>query len=159
MTPAHIAYALTALAHAGFLVVGLVLIRVDVLEHRLPDVIVLPSGAALALFYAAAGALDGDLARAGRAAAGGVALFLLYLLLRAAAPAGLGGGDVKLAAPVGMFLAWHGWATLAVGAAAAFVLAAVCALALMAAGRASRDTHIAFGPFMLVGAWAGVLLT
>lgn len=144
-------------AHVAFLLATLALIRIDVLEHRLPDVIVLPTAGGLAALLALAAALEGDLAPAGRAATGGLVLLALYVVLRAAAPGGLGGGDVKLAAAVGVFLGWHGWVPLAAGAAAAFVLGAVAALALMATGRASRDTHIAFGPWMLLGAWLGPL--
>ncbi|GAB3273433.1 prepilin peptidase [Microbacterium sp. Root53] len=158
MAAADASQALTASAHVAFLAVSLMLIRIDVFEHRLPDVIVLPTTAGLAALLALAAALDGDLAPAGRAAAGGLVLLGLYVALRAAAPGGLGGGDVKLAAAVGVFLGWHGWLPLAVGAAAGFVLGAVAALALLATGRASRDTHIAFGPWMLIGAWTGPLV-
>ncbi|WP_188755446.1 prepilin peptidase [Microbacterium album] len=151
--------AIVATAHAAFLVVGLVLIRVDILEHRLPDRIVLPSAIGLTALLAVAAAMAGDLQPAGRAALGGLTLMGLYLALRAAHPAGLGGGDVKLAALVGVFLGWHGWMPLVVGAGAAFVLGAAFATVMMLAGRAGRDTHIAFGPWMIVGAWAALLVT
>lgn len=144
-------------AHAAFLLVSLVLIRIDIREHRLPDVVVLPSAATLAAALALAALLSGDTAPLGRAAVGGLLLFGLYLLLRLAFPAGLGGGDVKLAALLGLLLGWHGWVELAAGAAAAFVLGGMHAIALLATGRASRDSHIAFGPWMIVGAWAGLL--
>ncbi|WP_345750639.1 prepilin peptidase [Microbacterium rhizophilus] len=148
---------LLAASHAALLVVSLILIRVDIREHRLPDAIVLPSAVGLAGALAVAAALAGDTTPLGRAAVGGLALFGLYLLLRLAVPAGLGGGDVKLAALLGLLLGWHGWIELAAGAAAAFALGGVHAIALLATGRASRETHIAFGPWMIVGAWAGLL--
>lgn len=150
MSGSHV---LALIAHAAFFAVSLILIRIDVREHRLPDAIVLPSaaGASIALGLA-------DPSRIGRAAAGGLLLFAVYLLLRAAVPSGLGGGDVKLAALVGLVLAWHGWLEFAAGAAAAFVLGGVHALVLLAAGRADRGTHLAFGPWMLAGAWAGMIL-
>ncbi|GAA3648864.1 prepilin peptidase [Microbacterium marinilacus] len=149
---------LVVVAHAGFFAVSLLLVRIDVMEHRLPDAIVLPATLGLAALFAVSGVVGGDLAPVGRAAGGGLMLFSAYLALRAAAPAGLGGGDVKLAGLVGVFLGWHGWTELVVGAAAAFVLGAACALALLVAGRAGRDTRIAFGPWMLVGAWTAPLV-
>ncbi|MEL5990516.1 prepilin peptidase [Microbacterium phosphatis] len=144
---------LALVAHAAFLAVALILIRIDVREHRLPDVIVLPAAAGLALLL---GLADGD--RIGRAALGGLMLFAFYLLVRAAVPSGLGGGDVKLAAVVGLVLGWHGWVELAAGAAAAFVLGGLHAVALLATGRASRGSHLAFGPWMLAGAWLAMAL-
>ena len=144
---------LALVAHAAFLAVALILIRIDVREHRLPDVIVLPAAAGLALLL---GLADGD--RIGRAALGGLMLFAFYLLVRAAVPSGLGGGDVKLAAVVGLVLGWHGWVELAAGAAAAFVLGGLHAVALLATGRANRGSHLAFGPWMLAGAWLAMAL-
>jgi leader peptidase (prepilin peptidase) / N-methyltransferase len=44
------------------------------------------------------------------------------------------------------------------GLAGGFVLAAVAGLALIAAGRATRKTQVPFGPFMLGGAMAAVLI-
>ncbi|WP_456284960.1 prepilin peptidase [Microbacterium sp. JZ101] len=149
---------LAAVAYGGFLVVGVILMRVDIHEHRLPDRIVLPSTAALLAVVAAHAAALGDAAPLARAVLGGLALGAFYLALRVANPEGMGGGDVKLAALVGVFLAWHGWAVLAVGAAAAFVGGAAWALALLAARRADRDARIPFGPWMILGAWAGLLV-
>ena len=145
--------ALAMAAHVVFLAVSMWLIRIDVREHRLPDAIVLPSAAGIALLLGLA-----EPARIGRAAAAGVLLFASYLVLRLLVPGGLGGGDVKLASLVGVVLGWHGWAELAVGAVLAFVLGGVHAVALLALRRARRDTHIAFGPWMLAGAWAGLLV-
>jgi leader peptidase (prepilin peptidase)/N-methyltransferase len=144
-------------AHATFLVASLALIRIDIREHRLPDAIVLPAGLAVAALFGLAAALTGHTASLGRAACGGLALFAVYLTLRALHPAGLGGGDVKLAALLGLVLGWHGWAPLAAGAAAGFVLGGAAAVVLLALGRAGRDTHLAFGPWMILGAWAGLL--
>ncbi|WP_309069374.1 prepilin peptidase [Microbacterium sp.] len=148
---------LLAAAHAALLVVSLILIRIDIDQHRLPDAIVLTSAIGLAATLGLVAALAGDSAPLGRAAIGGLALFGLYLLLGLAVPAGLGGGDVKLAALLGMLLAWHGWTELALGAITAFIVGGAHAAALLATGRVSRDAHIAFGPWMIFGAWAGLL--
>lgn len=149
---------IAALVYGVFLIVGAALIRIDVQEHRLPNRIVIPSTVVLVVLVAAHAVASGRLAVLGEAVAGGVLLGGFYLCLRIANPDGLGGGDVKLAVLVGVFLGWHGWAALVVGAASAFVIGAVWAFALLVTHRAGRDERIAFGPWMMIGAWAGLLV-
>jgi leader peptidase (prepilin peptidase)/N-methyltransferase len=148
--------AVAAAGLGGFLVAGALLIWTDVQEHRLPNRIVLPALAGMILVVAVHASVTGDPSSLLRALAGGLLLAGFYLALRAADPAGMGGGDVKLAAVIGVFLGWHGWAALAAGAAAAFLGGAAWALLLLAAGRIDRETPIPFGPWMIVGAWAGL---
>jgi leader peptidase (prepilin peptidase)/N-methyltransferase len=64
----------------------------------------------------------------------------------------MGFGDVKLAGVLGLYLGWLGWAPLAVGTLAAFLLGGIVGVALMAGGRAGRKTALPFGPSMLAGA-------
>ena len=66
--------------------------------------------------------LGADWAALLRAAIGMAALYAFYFVLRFVRPDGMGGGDVKLAGVVGIYLGWLGWGALAVGAFAAFVL-------------------------------------
>ncbi|MBM7169932.1 prepilin peptidase [Streptomyces sp. G44] len=138
--------------------VGVLLTVVDFGVHRLPDVLTLPlAGAALALLGGAAllpghggswtGALYGALALAG-------AYFVLFLV----SPDGMGFGDVKLALALGAVLGWYGWGVLLLGTFAGFLLASLYGAALVAVRRAGRKTAIPFGPFLLGGAFLGVLL-
>jgi leader peptidase (prepilin peptidase)/N-methyltransferase len=60
----------------------------------------------------------------------------------------MGGGDIKLAAMVGMFL---GWKLLLVGLFLAFLMGAVVGGIAMATGKKKRGSEIAFGPFIAVG--------
>jgi len=130
-----------------------VLLAVIDLQHRLlPNRVVLPSlvaGAALLLVPAAA---EGAWAALLRALLGAAALFAAFLVLALISPRGLGMGDVKLAAVVGLFLGWLGWGVVLLGAVAGFVVQAVLALVLLALGRVRRDSALPFGPAMLVGA-------
>ncbi|MGW0530941.1 prepilin peptidase [Streptomyces sp. NPDC003032] len=137
---------------------GVLLTVVDLGVHRLPDVLTLPlAGAALVLLGGAAllpehagewtGALYGALALAG-------AYFVLFLIN----PNGMGFGDVKLALALGAVLGWYGWGVLLLGTFAGFVLASLYGIGLVAARRAGRKTAIPFGPFLLGGAFVGVLL-
>ncbi|UXW85607.1 prepilin peptidase [Microbacterium azadirachtae] len=150
-------------AFLGFAAVSIVLSLIDLETKRLPNAIVLPSivvGVALLAIAAALGPA-GSASGIGwttflRAVAGGAILCAFYAVVRLISPRGMGGGDVKLAALVGLFLGWCGWATLVVGAFAAFVLGGLFGVGLILLRRAKRTTAIPFGPWMIAGAWAGI---
>lgn len=149
--------ATVALAHLALLGIGVWLLLIDARTHRLPNRIVLPTlGGALVLVIIDA-LVTGEVWSLIRAIVGMLILGGFYTVMRAASRGGIGGGDVKLAAVIGLVLGWHGWQALAIGAASAFVLGALYALALMALRRANRSTRIAFGPWMIIGAVLGVV--
>jgi leader peptidase (prepilin peptidase) / N-methyltransferase len=131
---------------------GVLLTVVDLQHRLLPNRVVLPTlvvGAALLLVAAA---IDGLWVELLRAVAGAAVLFAVHLVLAVISPSGLGMGDVKLAAVLGLFLGWLGWGVVLLGAVAGFVVQAVVALALLALGRVGRDSDLPFSPAMLVGA-------
>jgi leader peptidase (prepilin peptidase)/N-methyltransferase len=147
---------IVVLVHVGLVGIGVWLLVIDARTHRLPNRIVLPT---LAAVLALAGIDAIVTGRSGSLIGGVIGMLVLgglYAVLRATSRGGIGGGDVKLAAVIGLVLGWHGWQALAVGAASAFVLGALYALALMAFRRADRSTRIAFGPWMIIGAVLGV---
>ncbi len=146
---------LPAFLYLAAISVALALIDLDV--KRLPNAIVLPSYPVAAALLLAPAAIDGSWDAYVRALLGMVALFALYFVLALVYPAGMGFGDVKLAGVLGLYLGWLGWAELLVGGFAGFLLGGVVGAVLMAAGRATRKSAIPFGPFMLVGAFIGVL--
>ena len=143
----------------GLVVVGAALAWIDLTQRRLPNRIVLPAvGASVPLLLLAA-VLDGDLSRWLTALAGGAALFALYLVLALVSSQGMGMGDVKLAALIGLFAGYLGWATLLMAAFAGFLVGGVVGLIGILARRATRKTAIPFGPWMLVGLWIAVAAT
>ena len=144
-------------AYLYFASISIVLTLIDLDTHRLPNAIVLPSYLVVGALFTLACILGADWASLLRAAIGGAILYAFYFVLRLIRPAGMGGGDVKLAGVVGMCLAWLGWGPLIVGAFAAFLLGGVFGLALLLTRRAGRRTAIPFGPWMLAGAWVGIL--
>lgn len=141
---------------AALAALSVVLVVIDAGEHRLPNRWVFSAWAVLAAGVTADAVLRGSGAASGRAALGAAILFGGYLLLRAVF-GGVGGGDVKLAAAVGAALAWVGWRAFVVGTAGAFVLGGIAALAVVCTRRGGRHTAIAFGPWMIIGAWVGIL--
>lgn len=157
-TTATIAASLVLGAMLWFAAISIALAAIDVDTHRLPDAIVLPSYAVAAAVLGAAAILGVDLESAARAAAGAGILFAGYLTLALISPRGMGMGDVKLAGVIGLMLGFAGWAPLIVGTMAAFVLGGIVGIALIVTRRARRNTGIPFGPWMLGGAWVGILL-
>lgn len=131
------------------------LMAIDLAVYRLPDVIVGPMYPVLLAALAVAAAVSGDWGALGRALAAGGVLLAGYFALAWINPTGLGLGDVKLSGLLGAFLGWLGWPAVVAGTLAAFVINAVIALALLAAGRVGVKSGIAFGPAMVVGAAAG----
>ncbi|KHK99186.1 peptidase A24 [Microbacterium mangrovi] len=145
-------------AYLYFASISIVLTLIDIDVHRLPNGIVLPSYAVGIILFALACLLGAPWSKLLSAAIGMAVLYLFYFLIRFISPRGMGGGDVKLAGVVGLFLGWGGWPTLIVGAFAAWVLAGLFSLVLIAVRRAGRKTAIPFGPWMLLGAWVGLFV-
>ncbi|MFH8973071.1 prepilin peptidase [Streptomyces sp. NPDC017890] len=136
---------------------GVLLAAVDLRVRRLPDPLTLPlAGAALVLLGLTALVPE----HAGEwttALLGALALGAGYLVLFLINPAGMGFGDVKLALGAGAILGWYGWPTVMLGTFAGFLLGALYGGALVVARRAGRKTAIPFGPFLIAGAFLGVL--
>lgn len=142
------------------LAISVALALIDIDTRRLPDAIVKPaypvSLALLALASANPGG-EADWAALLRAAVGGAAMFVAYLLMVLAYPRGMGWGDVKLAGVMGLYLGWVGWGALLIGWFAAFVLGGVFGLALIVVRRAGRKSSIPFGPWLLLGTLVGIV--
>jgi leader peptidase (prepilin peptidase)/N-methyltransferase len=132
--------------------VAVLLAVIDLRHHLLPDRVVLPSLGIAVVLLAGAAAAHGDGAALLRAVVAAVVLFVVFLVLALIAPSGLGFGDVKLAALLGLYLGWLGWNAVLLGAAAGFVVQALLSLVLLAARRISLRGELPFGPAMLLGA-------
>lgn len=137
---------------------GVALAVIDLDAKRLPNSIVLPCYVVGGVLLAAASLMQGDPTAVLRAAVGGVGMLAGYAAMALLQPNGMGGGDVKLSGVLGMYLAWLGWPQFLLGWFAAFLLGAVVGLGLLVSKRAGRASTIPFGPFMLIGAVAGVAL-
>jgi len=86
----------------------------------------------------------------GGAMVGGGLLLAVALVSRG----GMGGGDIKFAAALGI---WLGWKVLLAALLLAFVLGGAAGVALLALGIKKRRDMIPFGPFISAGAFAAAL--
>jgi leader peptidase (prepilin peptidase) / N-methyltransferase len=131
---------------------ALVLGTVDLISHRLPDVVTYPAygvcGVALLTDAAALGTWPALL----RGVLAGVAAFAVAALGAAASPEGLGFGDVKLLGLLGLVLGWAGWGVLLAGVFVGLLVGALVSLVLLATRRIGWRGALPFGPPLLVGA-------
>jgi leader peptidase (prepilin peptidase)/N-methyltransferase len=146
------------IAFLYFAGISVALAGIDLDTHKLPNSIVLPAYAVVAVLLAAASIVLGDYGALLRAGIGAVVLFAAYLVMALVYPGGMGFGDVKLAGVIGMLLGYLGWGALVVGGFSAFLLGGVFGIALLVARRANRKSGIPFGPWMLAGAWLGIFI-
>jgi leader peptidase (prepilin peptidase)/N-methyltransferase len=145
-----------AAAFAGCCGAVLVALALIDLEHRrVPNVIVLPATAAAALWILGVAIAGGRLPVAERAFASGAAGFVLLFTI-ALISGGMGMGDVKLAAFIGLFAGRFGWEVFVLAVFAGFVLGGVGAIALLASGRRGRKDALPFAPALAAGAIVAV---
>jgi leader peptidase (prepilin peptidase) / N-methyltransferase len=130
----------------------------DVAVRRLPDRLTGAACAGTLLLLLAAAGVSGPWSALLRAFLGGLALAAFYFLLVIISPSGLGLGDVKLAVSLGVLLAWFGWPTVAAGGVAGFLVAGLYGIALLVTRRATRKHQLPFGPFMIAGTLAVLLV-
>jgi len=140
-------------------VLGVLLGAIDIACKRLPHKLVMPAlwvGAALLAVVALVTWSWGTWARA---ALGAAALFAVFAVLAVLPGGGLGFGDVKLAALLGLFLGWLGWRTVLFGGLLPWLVNAPVVLALLLLGRAERRSRLPFGPALLAGALLSIVVT
>lgn len=137
--------------------VAFVLAVSDVRSRLLPRGLVLSATVFVAALLILEWAVTGDLRMVLRACAGLVLARSFFWLLWFFT--GVGFGDVRLAALVGLVTARVGWEALALGLYAGLALAGFYALIhLLARRRRGRPkASVPLGPFLLAGAWIGVL--
>jgi leader peptidase (prepilin peptidase) / N-methyltransferase len=136
--------------------VAVALAVIDWRTTLLPTRIIAPSYVVLAALCLLAALLGHDWHLLVRAALGWLVAGGLFFGLWFVYPKGLGYGDVRLSGLLGLALGLLGWPQLLVGVYTGFLLGGVGGL-LLAALRIVNRKRFPFGPFMLVGALAGIL--
>ncbi len=145
-------------AYVVLAVVGVSLAAIDLDVHRLPDRLTLRTAPLLFVLLGLATLVHDDAGSMLPAVLSWAGALLVFGALVLLVPSGMGLGDAKLAALVALVLGWWGYAVAIVGLALGFVVGGVWALVLMLARRATRHTHFAFGPSILLGALLALLI-
>ncbi len=138
---------------------GLSLGYVDLREHLLPERILWPTaGIALLVLVVQAAVLSrwsGLLV----ALAAAVVAFGVFLLLALIARGGFGFGDVQLVTVLALTAGWVSMGTAVLAVVLAILAGGLLSAVLLLTRRIRRGQAVAFGPFLLVGWWAALLLT
>ena len=137
------------LCDIGFLSTLLILTVTDLEQRLIPDAVTGPA--------AVWGAVWGGLSLRGEFVGHlltAVAAFLLFLLIAWLSRGGMGGGDVKLAGILGLYL---GLVPTVVALFAGVVLGGLAGAVLLAARRRGPRDMLPFGPFLAVGGLVGWL--
>jgi leader peptidase (prepilin peptidase) / N-methyltransferase len=139
--------------------VAVALSYVDWHTRLLPRVVVLPATLAAAVAVVAVGLATGERDALVRALVAMVVVRSFFWVLWFVRSAGMGFGDVRLAALVGLVLGWVGWGAVAIGVWVGFVGFAVpgLLLAVVRRDRALLKQAFPFGPFMAAGALVGLV--
>lgn len=138
-------------------VFSVVLGVVDLRTRLLPNALLLPFGVTALVLFTLASLVSGEWDRLAGAIVGSAAMFALYLVLALVSPGGLGMGDVKLAAVLGLYGGYAGMTAWTVTVLGGFVLGALIGVFLLLAQKASRRSVFPFGPPMLMACFAGVV--
>lgn len=138
-------------AFLAFWTTLVILSAIDLEHKRIPNKILGPAVLlALALLLGAA-LWSGELSLLIRALLGGSGYFVPMLVIGLISPKGMGFGDIKFSAYLGLHLGWLGLGYVFVGAFTGFFLGALIGIVSIAAGHKSRKDSIPFGPSMALG--------
>ena len=139
--------------------VAVALSVIDWHTRLLPRRIVVPATLAAILLVVVVGFATDQREHLVGALLGMLAARSFFWVLWAIRSAGMGFGDVRLAAPVGLVLGWLGWGALAIGLWVGFLAFALPALAVIVArrDRTLMKKSFPFGPFMVIGALVGLV--
>ncbi|GAB3365913.1 MULTISPECIES: A24 family peptidase [Amycolatopsis] len=143
-------WSLELVAYSGIGGFGVPLATIDLLVHKLPNILLGTAFAVLGISLGADAALNahgGNFARAASAMAVALAVNgALYAL------GGIAGGDMKLAGLLGTGLGWISWEAVWAGLAAGWLLGGTVVGAARIVGKQGASGDIPLGPFLLAGA-------
>ncbi|WP_291382154.1 A24 family peptidase [Demequina sp.] len=146
-----------AVALVYLAVITVALTAIDLEHRRLPDALTLPAYPVLAVAIAIYAGMENEWWILARALIGAAILGGVYFALWFAYPKGMGFGDVKAAGMLGLALGAVGWSAVAVGAIAGPLIGGVVGVAVVIRSRRARGVAIPYGPWLIAGAWLGIL--
>ena len=125
---------------------------IDYATHRLPRGVTFRAAIIGGPLLTLAAINHDDNGRIGVMFASFIVTLALFAMLSAFSKGGIGGGDVRLAPVLAMFLGWLGASHVYIGLGSGFILGGVVATGMLVTRRASASTRIAFGPYLCIGA-------
>jgi len=140
-----------------FVAVLVALSGIDIDTRTIPNKLLYPAGFAGAALLVGGSLLDGSAEDLIWAAAGAALGFAVLFAIWFVAPGGMGYGDVRLSAYLGMYLGYQSLGHVAVGIFIGFLLGALSGIALMVVGGRGRKSKLPFGPFLALGAMTSLL--
>jgi leader peptidase (prepilin peptidase)/N-methyltransferase len=146
------------LAPSWLAATGVTLAAIDLRTARLPNRLVLPSYLAIPSLAAVTILTGTHPSALIRATLGMATVLTFYALLYTVFPGHLGGGDLKIAGPIGFLLAWQSWSALFTGTLLTWVLATLALPLSTAAPPRTAAPSLPLGPFLIGAALATTLL-
>lgn len=132
---------------------------IDLERYIIPNRIVYPTLFIAIPLMVGAALAEGEPERIRSSAIGSLAAWFAMLVVHVISPKGMGFGDVRLSAVIGLFLGWIELELVLLGMLVGFLLASVIGIGLMVAGRRGRKDAVPFGPFLAAGAVLAILFS
>ena len=152
----------TSWALPGYLVLFAALLAISAIDlerYIIPNRIVYPTLFIAIPLMVAAALAEGEPERIRTATIGSLAAFVAMFVVHFISPKGMGFGDVRLAAVIGLFLGWIDLTLVLLGMLLGFLLASVIGIGLLLTKRRGRKDAVPFGPFLAAGAVLAVLFS
>ena len=147
-----------AFIYAAFFWVLVVLTVIDLDHKLLPDRVVYPAFVVGWIALIAAALADSDPARLVDAAIGSAIFGGFFFVVAFVYPAGMGGGDIKLAFVLGTFIGYLGAPGLVlVGMFLSFLIGALGGMGVMVVSGKGRKSQVPFGPFLAAGTVVAIM--
>ncbi|MEI6648520.1 MAG: prepilin peptidase [Actinomycetes bacterium] len=146
-------------AWESFIIFGIALIAIDLEHHRLPDLLTGPLFLSGAIFLGIDAFKNHHTSQLFHALLYGFSACAIFYSIHILSKGGMGMGDVKLAASMGLFSGYVSATAVYVSAMTGFALGSLVGVSLMVAKKATRKTAVPFGPFMIVGTVLSLWIT
>ncbi len=137
---------------------GVPLLVIDLKHHRLPDLLTISLFLLVLVILLVSVIATSTYNRLIPSCLGALGVMAFYLALLIISRGGMGMGDVKLSASIGLVSGYFGLKVVFLSSFSAFSLGAIFGIFAMIFGKAGRKTAIPFGPFIIVGQLISMLV-
>lgn len=136
---------------AWFCLVAPMMVAIDLAEKRLPDLLTLPVAVACLISVVVCSAVSRDWSLAFQSVSAMLVLTVVFFLMFIVGKGAFGFGDVKLGLSMGLSLGVFGPLYVAWGTVLSFAYGAIVGIVMVLTGKATRNSGIAFGPYLILG--------